>query len=223
MELMTGRARLAAAPAERAPAERAAVERAPAAPVKASGARVYQLKITLRGVSKPPVWRRLAIRSDITLRQLHETIQRAMGWYECHLHVFSTGWEEYGAPDRELGHADDRKVRLSRVLTEPGERLSYTYDFGDDWEHDIVLEEVQRVVPGEVYPRCVAGKGACPPEDCGGAWGYADLKETLADPAHEDHEEMLEWLGLDNGADFDPKELSLDEVNARLRRPVAAG
>jgi len=191
-----------------------------ATPAETSVTQVYQLKITLRGVSKPPVWRRLAVRSDLTLRQLHETIQRAMGWEDCHLHVFSNGWQEYGAPDRELGHSDDRKVRLPRVLTRPGERLSYTYDFGDDWEHDIVLEEVRRAVPGEAYPRCLAGKGACPPEDCGGPWGYADLKETLADPAHEDHEEMLEWLGLDEGADFDPKEFSLDEVNMRLGRPA---
>jgi hypothetical protein len=182
-----------------------------------SGTLVYQLKITLRGVSKPPVWRRVLVPADVTLRDLHEVIQQAMGWDDYHMHVFSTGRQEYGSPDPELGHASDGKVRLSQVLTGPGDRLRYTYDFGDDWEHDIVVEEARAAVPGETYPSCVAGKGACPPEDCGGAWGYAGLKEILADPTHEDHQDMLEWLGLDAGEDFDPKEFSVAGVNARLR------
>ena len=182
-----------------------------------SGALVYQLKITLREVSKPPVWRRVLVPADVTLRDLHGVIQQAMGWDDYHMHVFSTGWQEYGSPDPELGHADDRKVRLSQVLTGPGDRLRYTYDFGDDWEHNIVVEETRPAVPGEAYPSCVAGKGACPPEDCGGAWGYAGLKEVLADPSDEDHQGMLEWLSLDAGEDFDPTEFSVAEVNARLR------
>jgi hypothetical protein len=178
---------------------------------------VYQLKITLRGVAKPLVWRRVLVSAGVTLRDLHEVIQQAMGWDDYHMHVFSTGRQEYGSPDPELGHASDGKVRLSQVLTGPGDRLRYTYDFGDDWEHDIVVEETRAAVPGETYPWCVAGKGACPPEDCGGAWGYAGLKEILADPTHEDHQDMLEWLGLDAGEDFDPKEFSVAGVNARLR------
>jgi len=182
-----------------------------------SGTLVHELKITLRGVSKPPVWRRVLIPADVTLRDLHEVIQQAMGWEDCHMHVFSTGWQEYGSPDPELGHSSDKKVRLSQVLTGPGDRLRYTYDFGDDWEHDIVLEETRLAVPGETSPSCVAGKGACPPEDCGGAWGYAELKEILADPSHEEHQNMLDWLGLDAGEGFDAKAFSVAEVNARLR------
>jgi hypothetical protein len=182
-----------------------------------SGTLVYQLKITLRGVSKPPVWRRVLVPADVTLRNLHEVIQQAMGWNDYHMHVFSTGRQEYGSPDPELGHASDGKVRLSQVLNEPGDLLRYTYDFGDDWEHDIVVEETRAAVPGETYPSCMAGKGACPPEDCGGAWGYAGLKQILADPTHEDHQDMLEWLGLDAGKDFNPKEFSVAGVNARLR------
>ena len=143
-----------------------------------------------------------------------------MGWENYHMHVFSTGGQEYGSPDRELGHASDRNVLLSQVLTRPGDRLRYTYDFGDDWEHDIVLEETRAAAPQETYPSCVAGQGACPPEDCGGAWGYAGLKEILADPSHEDHQDMLEWLGLDAGEDFDPRKFSVAEVSARL--PVLA-
>jgi Plasmid pRiA4b ORF-3-like protein len=182
------------------------------------GPLVYQLKITLRDVSKPPVWRRVLVRAGITLRDVHEVIQQAMGWENCHMHVFSTGWQEYGSPDPELGHASDKNARLSEVLAVPGDRLRYTYDFGDDWEHDIVLEEIRPAEPGEAYPVCVAGKGACPPEDCGGAWGYANLKEILARPSHEEHEETLDWLGLDTAAEFDPGELSIGEVNDRLGR-----
>jgi Plasmid pRiA4b ORF-3-like protein len=181
-----------------------------------SGTLVHQLKITLSGVSRPPVWRRVLVPADVTLGDLHEVIQVAMGWDDYHMHLFSVGGQEYGSPDPELGHACDRKVLLSQVLSGPGDRLGYTYDFGDDWEHDIVLEETRSAVPEETYPSCVAGKGACPPEDCGGAWGYAGLKEILADPVHEDHQDMLEWLGLDAGKDFDPKKFSVTDVNARL-------
>jgi Plasmid pRiA4b ORF-3-like protein len=177
---------------------------------------VYQLKITLGGVSGPPVWRRVLVPADVTLGDLHEVIQVAMGWDDYHMHLFSVGGQEYGSPDPELGQASDRNVLLSQVLNGPGDRLRYTYDFGDDWEHDIVLEETRTAVPEETYPSCIAGKGACPPEDCGGAWGYAELKEILADPSHKGHQDMLEWLGLDAGKDFDPKEFSVTNVNARL-------
>jgi len=179
---------------------------------------MYQLKITLRGASKPQVWRRVQVRAGITLRDLHEVIQRAMGWEDDHLHVFSTRWQEYGMPSPELGHASDQRARLSDVLTEPGDKLRYTYDFGDDWEHDVVLEEVRPTVSGERLPSCVAGKGACPPEDCGGAWGYADLKEIMADSSDKEHQDRLDWLGLDTAEEFDPHEFSVDEVNLRLSR-----
>jgi Plasmid pRiA4b ORF-3-like protein len=182
-----------------------------------SGTLLYQLKITLRGVSKPAVWRRVLVPADVTLRDLHGVIQQAMGWDDYHMHVFSTGRQEYGSPDPGLGHASDAKVPLTRVLTGSGDRLRYTYDFGDDWEHDIVVEETRAAVPGETYLSCVAGKGACPPEDCGGAWGYAWLKEILADPTREEYQDMLEWLGLDAGEDFDPDKFSVTGVNARLR------
>ena len=185
-----------------------------------AGTLVYQLKITLREVSEPPVWRRVLVPSDVTLADLHEVIQQAMGWENYHMHVFSSGGKEYGSQDRELGHASDRNVLLSQVFTRRGKRVRYTYDFGDDWGHDIVLEETRAAAPQETYPSCVAGQGACPPEDCGGAWGYAGLKEILADPSHEDHQDMLEWLGLDAGKDFDPSKFSVAEVNARL--PVLA-
>src|SRR5260370_31633304 len=119
------------------------------------------------------------------LRDLHGIIQLAMGWEDCHMHVFSTGWQEYGSPNPDLGYADDRNVHLSRVLAKPGDRLRYTCDFGDDWQHDIVLEEARSLLPDESYPSCTAGKGMCPPEDCGGAWGYTALKDILPGPSHQ--------------------------------------
>jgi hypothetical protein len=178
---------------------------------------VCQLKITLRGVAKPPVWRRIAVPAGLTLDLLHEVIQQAMGWEDGHLHVFSTPRRDYGIPDPDLGHADERKVTLAKVLARPGATMRYTYDFGDGWEHDIVLE---KVLPPDPVARvsCLAGKGACPPEDCGGAWGYASLKEALADPDHPEHEDLLDWLGLDSAVDFDPAQFRLDEVNASLSR-----
>ncbi len=180
---------------------------------------VYQLKITLRGVSKPPVWRRVLVPADITLRKLHEVIQRVMGWHDGHLHVFTMEWQEYGSPDSELAHASDQKVRLEEVLAGQGDRLRYTYDFGDGWEHEIVAEQTLPAEPGQAYPRCLAGKGTCPPEDCGGTWGYVELKEILADSSHDQHEDMLDWLGLASGDEFDPNEFTVADADARLRRP----
>ena len=191
--------------------------RPPARPPSLPAGDIYQVKMTLRGVSKPPVWRRIAVPAGLTLDLLHEVIQQAMGWEDGHMHVFSTSRGGYGIRDPELGHADEGKVTLAQVLAKPGARMSYTYDFGDDWEHDIVLE---KILPPDAAPglSCLAGKGACPPEDCGGAWGYASLKEALADPDHEEHEDLLDWLGFDSAADFDPADFRLDEVNARLSR-----
>jgi hypothetical protein len=102
------------------------------------------------------------------------------------------------------------------AYADPGERLLYTYDFGDDWEHGIVVEKILASEPGGVYPTCIAGKSACPPEDCGGIWGYGDLREALADPAHEDHEAMLERLGIELDSEFDPTAFDIDEVNDSL-------
>jgi hypothetical protein len=176
----------------------------------------YQIKVQLHGVTNPPVWRRLQIPAGLSLDQLHEVIQTAMGWHNCHMHLFSDGWNDYGRPDRELGHQDERKVRLSQLLTKVGDKIRYTYDFGDDWLHDIALEKILPAGAGVTSPVCMAGKGACPPEDCGGVWGYENLKATLADPAAEEHDDMLEWLGQASGDDFDPKEFSAEVVNRRL-------
>jgi hypothetical protein len=193
--------------------------RSPAARPARPAGDIYQLKITLRGVTDPPVWRRIAVPAGVTLDLLHDVIQQAMGWEDGHMHVFRTPRRDYGIPDSDLGHADERKVTLAGVLTRRGAKMRYTYDFGDDWEHDIVLEKRHPPDPAARLS-CLAGQGACPPEDCGGEWGYASLKEALADPDHEEHEDLLDWLGLDCAAEFDPVRFRLDDVNARLSQLI---
>jgi hypothetical protein len=183
--------------------------------------KAMQLKLSLRGVVKPPVWRRLLVPADIRLDRLHDVIQTATGWTDTHLHVFSTRSGDYGIPDPELGHRNERNARLAQFLQQPGDRIHYSYDFGDGWEHDIVLEKRLNPEPGAQMPACLAGKGVCPPEDCGGPWGYADLKQALADPRHEDHESMLEWLGLESAEGFDPAAFDLAEINEVLGLTVA--
>jgi Plasmid pRiA4b ORF-3-like protein len=178
----------------------------------------YQLKITLRGVSKPPVWRRVLVPAGLSLDSLHEVIKRAMGWEGEHMHVFSDGWQHYGVENAELDHADETEFAVAEMVEELGDKFSYVYDFGDDWEHEVRMEKVLPPDALAGVPVCLAGKGACPPEDCGGAWGYTDLKAILADPADEEHEERLQWLGLAAASDFNPAAFSLDEVNARLAR-----
>jgi Plasmid pRiA4b ORF-3-like protein len=179
---------------------------------------LYQLKITLCNVSKPPVWRRVLVRAGASLGELHQVIVAAMGWDDSHLHMFSDDGVLYGTPDTDLGCADENEFALADVLFEPGDQLRYTYDFGDDWDHDIKLEKVLAPAadPQAALPVCLAGKGACPPEDCGGPWGYAELKEKIADPSDEEHEGILEWLGLEDPSDFDPAAFDLGSVNARL-------
>jgi hypothetical protein len=220
---LTGRPDVMPSSARTNSAGKARAKRRRTAPTSGNGGSVYQLKISLCGASKPPIWRRVAVPADITLDLLHEVILLAMGWDGGHLHVFSNGREEYGTPDLDLGYADEAAVRLLDLLAVPGDKLHYTYDFGDDWEHDLLLEEILPETSGGTSPSCLAGNGACPPEDCGGVWGYANLKDILADPGHEEHQEMLDWLGLDSGKAFDPKAFSADDVNARLSHLATVG
>jgi hypothetical protein len=178
---------------------------------------IVQIKVKLLGVTKPPVWRRVQLRADTRLDQLHEILQAALGWENYHLHAFSFGEEEFGPRDPELGldFSDERRVTLGE-LTDLGARFRYTYDFGDSWEHEILVEDLLDPDPETHYPILVTAKGACPPEDCGGTWGYADLKEILADPGHDEHQERLEWLGLKNASEFDPNAVTLEQLVEEL-------
>jgi len=177
---------------------------------------IVQIKVKLLGVTKPPVWRRLQLRADTRLDQLHEIIQTALGWENYHMHVFSFGDEEFGIPDRELRFSDERKVTLGDLIAGVGDRLRYTYDLGDDWQHEIVVEDLLDADPETHYPTLVAAKGACPPEDCGGPWGYANLRDILADPSHDEHQQMLEWLDLNDANEFAPAAVATDAIDHQL-------
>jgi len=184
----------------------------------AGTAPVYQLKVSLRG-AKPPIWRRLAVPADISLARLHDTIGVAFGWHGGHMHVFETAYGDFGRADRELGHRADGSVTLEQVAPQAKDKIRYTYDFGDDWVHDIVVEKVLAPDPSTGLPRCTGGRRAAPPDDCGGIWGYEQLLEVLADPAHPEHEDRLEWLGLTDASQFRPEVFDAQTVNRRLGAP----
>jgi hypothetical protein len=199
----------------------------PAAPVPAPrgsrngghAATVHRLKIGLRG-AKPPIWRRLEVPSRHTLDDIHGIIQQAFDWEGYHLWVFETPKGRYGVVDPELGHRSAAAVRLDQVAPGGGDRIRYTYDFGDNWEHEIVVEDVLDAEPGVAYPRCLAGRRATPPEDCGGIWGYQYLLEILDDPAHPEHAERLEWLGLASADELDPATFDHAALNRALPAKV---
>lgn len=181
----------------------------------AAAPRVYQLKVTLLTV-RPAVWRRVLVPTDVSLRRLHRILQIIMGWTDTHLYEFEAGRTSFGDPDEEASPdlRSARGAKLSAVAPAAGARLRYEYDFGDGWEHDVVVEKILEPAEGVRYPVCVAGKRACPPEDCGGPYGYAEYLEAIGDPGHPDHGEKLDWIG----PGFDPEAFDLDEVNMLLRR-----
>lgn len=174
----------------------------------------YEIRIVLRDTD-PPVWRRLQVPAGIALGQLHRVIQAAMGWRDLHLHRFVADGVAYGVSDEEF--PTDMKSEAGvwlDSLAGPGDRLSYEYDFGDGWVHEIEIERALAAEPGTHYPRCAGGARACPPEDCGGPPGYAALLEVLRRGArNEDEADLLAWLG----EDFDPKAFDPATVNAALR------
>ena len=141
-----------------------------------------------------------------------------MGWEDCHLHQFIVRGEYYGPLDPEdaTGTWKRRTRRRSQIskIAKTGRkvRFIYEYDFGDSWQHEILLEKILEPEPNVTYPRCIEGARACPPEDVGGIWGYAEFLEAISDPNHEDHDEMVEWIG----GEFDPEKFSVDKVNKEL-------
>jgi len=190
--------------------------RLPAKRKKADGpAPVYQVKVGLRG-ARPPIWRRLLIPADVSLARLHDIVQAAFGWEGGHLHVFDTAYGEFGQADRELGHRAEAPVTLEQVAPQVKDRIRYIYDFGDDWDHEILVEGIYDRDPHTDYPWCTGGRRMAPPDDCGGIWGYQELIEILGDPEHPEHDERLEWLGLDDAGQFDPTAFDADEVNRAL-------
>ncbi len=180
-------------------------------PKSAAAHGVVRLKVTLSG-TKPPIWRRLLAPASMTLGDLSEAILTAMGWHGGHLHAFEVGGRQYGDRATVDDVADENRLTLGGVCKAGVKRFRYTYDFGDDWEHVVAIEKTEAPAPGQAYPACVAGSRNCPPEDCGGVWGYAEFLEILADPAHPERAERLEWIG----EDFDPEEFDLSLADKRL-------
>jgi hypothetical protein len=191
--------------------------------------KVYQFKITLRGI-RPPIWRRIQVPGNYTFWDLHVAIQDAMGWFDAHLHAFEVAnpkmgfVEAIGIPEEDFIRGNHRttagwKRKIAQYFSEKNTKARYVYDFGDDWVHDIKLEKILAADKDVNYPQCLAGKRACPPEDCGGIWGYEELLEIISDPEHEQHEEMVEWLG-DEDLDpdyFDRTEVQFDDPKERLK------
>jgi hypothetical protein len=182
----------------------------------APGQDVLRLHVVLEDTD-PSVWRTVLVPASIRLDLLHGVLQSALGWTDSHLHMFSLGEARFGwvDPDFDEDVTDETTVRLSDIAG-PGSRIGYEYDFGDSWEHEITVEAVSPAEPGVAYPRCLDGGGACPPEDCGGVWGYHELRDTVADPAADDHRAMLSWLGLDDAAQFDAAAFDLEAANRRI-------
>ena len=181
---------------------------------------IYQIKVTLEE-SEPPIWRRIQT-TDCTLGELHDVLQVVMGWENSHLHQFIIQGKYYGTPDPDAMDwgpemEDEEEIRLSQVARMGRQvRFTYEYDFGDSWTHEVVLEKIMAPEPKVKYPVCVDGARACPPEDVGGMGGYFDFLATMADPTHEEHEDMKEWVG----GKFDSEKFAPAKVTKELHRVI---
>ena len=180
---------------------------------------VYRLYVFLLDIA-PPIWRRVELSSETSLARLHKVLQAAMGWQDYHLHEFEIGGKRYGVTDEEFDPpgevVNDSTVELSRALPRRGASLLYSYDFGDNWVHSVILEDIVPAEPDVKYPRVVDGARACPPEDSGGSYGYADLVEILAKPRHKEYRQMREWAGQN----FDPEKFSAKAANLLLKQTL---
>jgi len=173
---------------------------------------VYQMKVTLLGI-RPLIWRRFQVTSDLTLYQLHLVIQTVMGWENYHLYEFSLGNAFlYGENDSDLDNTSG--VLLDQLVYTEKQIFYYTYDMGDYWEHEIVVERILKPKKGAKYPVCLKGNRVCPPEDSGGSPGYAHMLRVIRNKRHPEYREMMEWLG----ERFDPTAFDLKDINRELRR-----
>ncbi len=179
--------------------------------------KTIQFKVALRYI-RPLIWRRLLLPDNFTLGQLHDVIQVVMGWYNCHMHAFRVPRRGFGPPLREFGSGldtaeNENMAFVGAVLVRKGQKLLYEYDFGDGWEHEIVVEKMLPIDPQANYPVCLAGARACPPEDCGSFPGYMNILEALKAPKKTaEQKELLEWVG--DG--YDPERFDLEAVNRQL-------
>jgi hypothetical protein len=179
--------------------------------------KILQLKIRLLE-SKPSIWRRFVVKDNITFHQLHEIIQIVMGWGNYHLYEFMIGnlsiTDEETVKESFYGNAlDSAKTKLNEFIDTEKQKMKYIYDFGDSWEHNITVEKILPDDEKLNYPVCLAGKNACPPEDCGGINGYYEFLEVIQNPEHPKHKSMLKWIG----GKFNPEKFDLESVNQKLK------
>ncbi|MDR2009248.1 MAG: plasmid pRiA4b ORF-3 family protein [Bacteroidales bacterium] len=179
---------------------------------------MLQFKIQIRGIIKPPVWRRVLVPETFSFHKFHEAIQAAFGWSDYHLYQFSP--QGYGSEPRISLLSEDyldsvvdaMGVQLKDIFTKKGQTYVYIYDFGDDWRHKITLEEITDAK--SLNASCIGGKGTCPPEDCGGIWRYENMKVIFeTEPESEEADELREWLGLEDNEIWDANEFNLEKVN----------
>jgi hypothetical protein len=189
-----------------------------------SPALIFELKVTLRGV-RPPIWRRIRVGGHHTLAEFHEILQEVIGWTNTHLHQFEIAGRYFvpmSTEDEELDIEgdDESAITLAQAVRLAGKSFRYDYDFGDGWEHSI---QVEKVLSAEAKPPvsvCLAGARRCPPEDCGGSYGYQELLEALRDPSNPQHAEMREWIAdlYGSAARFNPEAFSIEAVNESLQQ-----
>ena len=176
---------------------------------------VYQFKITLLNID-PPIWRRFQVDNFITLRRFSAILLAVMGWNNSHLHQFEIAGKEYGIPGDEFDGSkdliDEKKKKLRDFSEDDLKKFTFTYDFGDGWEHEIELEKVLTYNYKTSSPKCIDGARNCPPDDCGGTHGYENFLEAVRDPEHPEHKDMLCWIG----GKFDPEKFSVRSANRDL-------
>lgn len=174
--------------------------------------KVYQIKVSLNEI-KPSIWRRFLVKDTTTLPALHKILQTVMGWTNSHLHHFVVDGEVYSEPDEdnEIEYIDYRKTRISDVMDSVNDEMTYEYDFGDGWEHTLILEKVIDSDPDMKDPVCLAGERNCPPEDCGGAYGFMEILKNLN---HEEYETWKTWVG----EEYDSERFDINMVNRLLQR-----
>jgi hypothetical protein len=180
-------------------------------PAKSRPSTVLEVRISIKHIA-PPIWRLVLVRSTASLDDLHTVIQEAFGWQNYHLYNFTHGDRKFGWPGGDLGFEDSTRMTLQRLGLTTGDTIEYWYDFGDDWHHEVSIIAARRADPEALYPRCVDGARAGPPEDCGGPPGYGELLAILADPTHERFAEMRAWAG----AHFQPETFDLRATNRIL-------
>ncbi len=197
--------------------ERLAEENQQKAYVKSLPNSVYQLHVSLNGI-EPMIWRRLQVLGRVSLYRLNLIIQKSMGWTNSHLHLFNINdvlYEvKYANVEEIEGALDEKQFKLYQVIQQENLSFTYLYDYGDDWEHTVLVEKILPQDPEIKYPVCLDGRRACPPEDCGGPSRFPEFVEAVCNPYHEEHQDMIRWVGYK----YDPMAFDKAAVNKRLAK-----